>query len=237
MTIMERVASIRQISEAAKDEDRLKITIGQFKDLTEQMRVTGDDLRRVSIALTEMRPVLPNIATEEVTRVDAIVLQLDNVREQVAQSALDEGIAAAKQQGQIVDRFTQAIKSQLREAWSAHIARQQLPAVDLEFLETLRRAGVDVDAVRSKVDDAHSDISLLSMQDLPRKGDLEKLASAVRDLDDAVTRVSQAVPAVVARFFKGAHSTEGAPLNLYTEDVRDFLDSHGLAQRYRIRGG
>lgn len=54
---------------------------------------------------------------------------------------------------------------------------------------------------------------------------------------DAVEALGSLVPRAVHDFIAKASGCTGAPLDLLTDEVRPFLDEHGLVSRYRIWQG
>lgn len=68
--------------------------------------------------------------------------------------------------------------------------------------------------------------------------DLERVRESARKFDDAWTEIKNAdVPPEIRTFLEAAGSSDGAPLELLTESVRDWLADHAMLPLFRIRFG
>ena len=137
--------------------------------------------------------------------------------------------------GNILERsikgITNELHEQLTQAWKNYLA-QKMPSTNQEMLNLL----VKIDEFKPTVQGIRYLNDQIQRQKLPQTFDeFEKTELLIDRLREHWHNLSSdEVPETVLRFLKDAVDF-GAPLNLLTTEVRDWLDCHGISDSLRIR--
>lgn len=137
--------------------------------------------------------------------------------------------------GDILERSIKAITTeldkQLTQAWKSYLA-EKMPSTNQEMLNVL----VKIEAFKSTVQSIRDLNDLIQRQKLPQTYEefeyIEQLINQLRERWHSLS--SDEVPETVLRFLKAAVDL-GAPLNLLTPEVHDWLDCHAISDNLRIR--
>jgi Rad3-related DNA helicase len=137
--------------------------------------------------------------------------------------------------GNILERSIRAITKELNEqliqAWENYLA-EKMPSTNQEMLNVL----VKIEAFRPNVQRIRDLNAQIQRQKLPQNYEefehIERLIDQLRE--HWLTLSSDDFPETVLHFLK-ATVDFGAPLNLLTTEVRDWLDCHGISDSLRIR--
>lgn len=127
-----------------------------------------------------------------------------------------------------------AITRQLSQMWIAY-RNSHVPTIDKKFLSALEmipnfsKTVVQVEKLSSQIEAI----------DYPKNHDqFEKSEDIIAQLITAWSSLnSDEVPTEVLRFLKEATTTNGAPMNLLTPTVQQWLDAKGIGSSFRIRLG
>ena len=137
--------------------------------------------------------------------------------------------------GNILERsikgITNELNEQLIQAWENYLA-EKMPSTNQEMLNVL----VKIEAFRLNVQKIRDLNAQIQRQKLPQTSEefeyIERLIDQLREY--WLTLSSDDFPETVLHFLK-ATVDFGAPLNLLTLEVREWLDSHGISDSLRIR--
>ena len=137
--------------------------------------------------------------------------------------------------GNILERsikgITNELNEQLIQAWENYLA-EKMPSTNQEMLNVL----VKIEAFRLNVQKIRDLNAQIQRQKLPQNYEefehIERLIDQLRE--HWLTLSSDDFPETVLHFLK-ATVDFGAPLNLLTTEVRDWLDCHGISDSLRIR--
>ncbi len=137
--------------------------------------------------------------------------------------------------GNILERsikgITNELNEQLIQAWENYLAGK-MPSTNQEMLNVL----VKIEAFRPNVQRIRDLNAQIQRQKLPQNYEefehIERLIDQLRE--HWLTLSSDDFPETVLHFLK-ATVDFGAPLNLLTIEVRDWLDCHGISDSLRIR--
>ena len=137
--------------------------------------------------------------------------------------------------GNILERsikgITNELDEQLTQAWKNYLA-QKMPSTNQEMLNLLGK----IDEFKPTVQGIRYLNDQIQRQKLPQTyEEFEKTELLIDRLKEHWHNLSSdEVPETVLRFLKDAVNF-GAPLNLLTTEVRDWLDCHGISDSLRIR--
>lgn len=137
--------------------------------------------------------------------------------------------------GDILERSIKAITTeldeQLTQAWKNYLS-EKMPSTNQEMLNLL----VKIEAFRPTVQRIRDLNDRIQRQKLPQTSEefehIEQLIDQLRENWHSLS--SDDVPETVLHFLKAAVDL-GAPLNLLTTEVRDWLDRNKISDTLRIR--
>jgi len=137
--------------------------------------------------------------------------------------------------GNILERsikgITNELNEQLIQAWENYLA-EKMPSTNQEMLNVLLK----IEAFRPNVQKIQDLNAQIQRQKLPQNYEefehIERLIDQLRE--HWLTLSSDDFPETVLHFLKAAVDF-GAPLNLLTPEVREWLDSHDISDSLRIR--
>lgn len=137
--------------------------------------------------------------------------------------------------GDILERSIKAITTeldkQLTQAWKSYLA-EKMPSTNQEMLNVL----VKIEAFRPTVQSIQDSNARIQRQQLPQTFEefehIKQLIDQLREYWYSLS--SDAVPETVLHFLKAVVDF-GAPLNLLTPEVHEWLNSHGISDSLRIR--
>ncbi len=137
--------------------------------------------------------------------------------------------------GNILERsikgITNELDEQLTQAWKNYLV-QKMPSTNQEMLNVL----VKIEAFRPTVQIIRDLSDRLQRQKLPQTSEefeyIEQLINQLRERWHCLS--SDEVPETVLNFLKAAVDL-GAPLDLLTPEVREWLDSHDISDSLRVR--
>lgn len=137
--------------------------------------------------------------------------------------------------GNILERsikgITNELNEQLIQAWENYLA-EKMPSTNQEMLNIL----VKIEAFRPNVQRIRDLNAQIQRQKLPQNSEefehIERLIDQLRE--HWLTLSSDDFPETVLHFLKSTVDF-GAPLNLLTTEVRDWLDRNNISDNLRIR--
>jgi GGDEF domain-containing protein len=131
-----------------------------------------------------------------------------------------------------LDNLTNLLKQQLLQSWRNYLARR-LRSTKSEFFDLLSR----IDAFRATIQKIRNLDRLIKRDEFPKnKEEFDNTEQIIYQLEELWNNLNTSeVPDVVLCFLKASVSQEGAPLNLLTSEVRDWITKHGVSEVLRIR--
>lgn len=237
MTLMERARALDSVLRSAVDQDRLRLEIGRIDERAASIATAAEELERAASAAEELRHAGRHLTEDMRTPLLRLQQQLEAASLEIAANPLvgagDDFFKVVQAASDQADR----VRRSLGDAWTGYLAELSIPRVDEEFLILLETAGMQVDDLLRDVEGALSRIRIRQERRMPLPGDVASLRAAIATLENAVEALGALVPPAVHDFIVQASGRTGAPLDLFTDDVRTFLEEHGLASSYRIWQG
>ena len=128
----------------------------------------------------------------------------------------------------------EAIEKQLRQQWITYRSNH-LPTISNDFLSILAK----IPTFSKTVAAVQSLSSQIRVIDYPKDRDqFQKVEEALTKLITEWSRLnSDEVPTEVLTFLREAATINGAPMNLLTPTVQNWLDDKGIDSSFRIRLG
>ena len=234
--ILERLGQIESRAEIARDDGSLRQDLGKIERIGERVNSLGRSLEKITTAHRELVGVKPADCSVVSTSLRSMA---DSLTTMVAQNRTQQLFGASPEFAEQLaaeEKTARAVEKMLADAWASYRDEQQRSAVDRELLQVLSRSGLDVDTLLDNYDAASFGLETLEAQTLPRDGDVARLQAHIAALRGVADGLSGVVPEALAVFFRKADSPEGAPLSALTSEVRNFLEEHGVAERYSVRG-
>jgi hypothetical protein len=236
MSLLDRSRSLATRTVVLKDAEGLVAKTKAFGSRADRFETITGELRAAAgrLRLLRARGVVVSAATPTAS---GIRRNVADWRSAVASD--DAAISAPSQavQPKLIDPTTKLATSLTDAAttgWAAHV-RARLPIVSADLLAMLSKLPDQVDkveafqstfgraeAVGRKLPVSDADVDLFETY----AGQCQAAATALED---------QSISPAVLAFFKAASSPAGAGIGLLTPEVLAFLQSRGLAGRYRIR--
>jgi hypothetical protein len=236
MMILERLGQIEARAQIARDDGSLRQDLGKIERIGERVASLGRSLEKITTAYRELVDVKPADCSVVLSSLRSMVDSLTVMVAQIRTQRLFGASPEFAEQLAAEEKTARAVEKTLADVWTSYRDEQQRSAVDRELLEVLSRSGLDVDTLLDNYDAASFGLETLEAQTLPRDGDVARLQAHITALRGVADGLSGVVPEALAIFFRKADSPEGAPLSALTPEVRAFLEEHGVAERYSVRG-
>jgi hypothetical protein len=237
VTLVDRVQRAQSSLRVAIDDDQLRLVIGKLSDRASRIETSAETLEVAAVAAKELRSARQTLPLDVLHGLATLRSDIQVSREAIAKTSL---FASGDDFYRMVLRISEdekRVTNALTEQWRRYRAEVKIPQVDQDFLGLLEQAGLDVAGLSSTVESALAKISFLNSRALPRVGDVASLLGAVSDLEGAVEKLASLVQPAVGEFIVQASGAAGAGLDLFTDEIREFLIATGLTPRYRIRQG
>jgi hypothetical protein len=236
MSLLERSRSLAARTATLKDAEGLVAKTKSFRSRADQFETITSELRVAAshMSLLQARGVAVTAAIATVSGVRRNITEW-----RTALAADDAAVSAPDQavQPKLINPITKLSRSIIdatTAGWAAHV-RARLPIVSADLLATLLKLpnqGAKVQAFRSTFERAEA----LGRKPPANDAGIDLFETYASQCQAAATALEEESisPAVLA-FFKAASSPAGAGIGLLTPEVLTFLQSRGLADRYRIR--
>ncbi|KJH72503.1 hypothetical protein [Aliterella atlantica] len=131
-----------------------------------------------------------------------------------------------------IDSLKNLLKQQLLLAWRNYLLRR-LPSTNQDFLDLLSR----IDAFKITVKNIKNLSALIKRDEFPRtQEEFDNTEYLIHQLEAAWDSLNASeVSESVLVFLKASASPQGAPLNLLTLEVQDWITKHKVSEELRIR--
>jgi hypothetical protein len=223
-TLVERSAALRKGVEELPQLSRMASQARSFATRAGELSTPADELDVIAYYLELLRKHGLQIAVDR-ERANGLRTSVQRLATNYAESP--EAILPADTQLRF--GFWQSLRglpNELREAilaaWAAYVTAQLPPRQDglLQTLSGLPQAGADIRQVWELWQRAEA-----LKRELPtQEGDLERPRELASQIERAMDRLTGGnLPAEVQAFIQAATSVAGAPLQLYTSDVEEWL--------------
>ncbi|MBA2747785.1 MAG: hypothetical protein H0U45_03360 [Tatlockia sp.] len=230
--LTDRAKQLIELSEEKIKLQKYASQLDSFKTRQQQVEKAVSDILPFANTLRVFRQ--KNIIDCDVVQkveqlLHSVKLRLDNFKES------PEWIIDSRNfDGNILERsikgITNELHEQLTQAWKSYLA-QKMPSTNQEMLNLL----VKIDEFKPTIQGIRYLNDQIQRQKLPQTSEeFEKTELSIDRLREHWHSLSSdEVPETVLRFLKDAVDF-GAPLNLLTIEVRDWLDRHGISDSLRI---
>lgn len=235
MTLLTRIRGLDSSLRGAVEEEDLSLKIGRITERIAELNAAAEELERAAVASEELRSAGQHLPPETRKRIATLHAELGRAHGQLASTPLVAAEDGFYQTLQAIAGLAKDLVRSLGELWRNYQNGMSIPTVDEEFLKVLEQAGFDVAHVTNMVERGLAGLSICRSMRLPRQGDVAAFSHVVSQLRSAVEALGSMLPPAVRKFVIQAATSEGAPLDLLTEEVRTFLHQNGLAGRYRIQ--
>lgn len=231
MTLLSRIQQLQLRAVAADDEGKIMSRCGEFITLRERLETATNSASRVDIGRRELHSagILP--VGHEQNRASALAGVID-LMAVVENLSVEAKFDAVKMQGSLIEAHFKTSEKLVSDAWRSHLPLAT-PAVDDELLDALEQGGVDVEAIRSDVEDAETALLMLRNRTLPETGDNAKLQKALDILNTIGKRIGELIDPAIAGLVVRAQGG-GVPYSEMTAEVVAALTKLGILDRFRV---
>ncbi len=238
MSLLERSRSLAARTSLLKDSEGLVEKTKAFASRAEQFAGLTAELRASAgrVRLLREHNVTVKVATSSAAGIRRSIVEwrANLTKDDTAISSPGQAV-----QPKLMDpttRLARALAEAAASGWTEHV-KATLPVVSEDLLAVsskIPEQKAKVEAYRSTYQHAES-----VGRKLPASNaDVERFQVYAGQVQQAATELeNQSISPAVLAFFKAASMPAGAPLALLTPEIRDFLQSSGLENRYRIRSG
>lgn len=131
-----------------------------------------------------------------------------------------------------IDSLKNLLKQQLLQAWRNYLLRR-LPSTNHDFLDLLSR----IDAFKITVKNIRNLSALIKRDEFPKtQEEFDNTEHLIYQLEASWDSLNASeVSEAVLSFLKASASQQGAPLNLLTLEVQDWITKHRVSEVLRIR--
>lgn len=236
MKILERLELIENRAQVALDDGSLRQDLGKVEVVTGKVVALARSLDRIAVAYRELQPVRADQCSALVPALQSVAATLSSLAEQVRTTQQAGARTEFAQQFATAEKTVKTVEQSLMDAWVSYREQHQRPSVDRDLLEIFQRAGLRVDHLLERYDDAERKLQLIEEPSLPGAGAVDGFRNSLESLAAVSEGLTDVVPAPIAGFLRRADTPQGAPLSAFTAEVQTFLQEHHIADRYSIRG-
>lgn len=231
MTFVERINQLQLRAAAADDEGKLKSRSGDFTALRERLEAVTINAASAATGLKELQAwgILEDGNEHGRKAALSIVKEMIGAVETLSVEAKFD---ALNLQGRSVEQYFKTTEKLAADAWRNYVFSIQ-PAVDDELLDALERGGIDVEAIRSGIEDAKSVLLMLRTRRLPEEGDIAKLQEACTTLNSSGETIGELIDPVIADVIIRAQNG-GVMYTEMTFKVVSVLEGLGILNRFRV---
>ncbi|MFF7458662.1 hypothetical protein [Kitasatospora sp. NPDC008115] len=230
MTLIERIQRLHQAAADVEDEDRIKQRTGQLVSLGKAVDTALDTLLGLEEAMAELRTAGFSLPAETLARADEASRALRTLTAALRQKRVVP--PAAGVQG--AQAYAKSLRQTVEGAWKER--RQYTPpAIDEDLVDTLDRNGIDIEAIRTKIEKARWQLKNLESRSLPKRGDIAALTTALQSLAECGQDITELVDPILTKVIMDTQSPEGAQLSAFTPEVVAGLAALGILDRFRVR--
>ncbi|RPE31821.1 hypothetical protein [Kitasatospora cineracea] len=230
MTLIERIQRLRQAAADVEDEDRIKQRTGQLVSLGKAVDTTLGTLAGLDEAVAELRTSGFSLPAEVLARAD----QASKALRALTATLRQDGTASSTAGVQSAHTYAKSLRQTVEGAWKEK-RQYTLPAINEDLVDTLDRSGIDVEAIRTKIEKARWQLKSLESRPLPKRGDIATLTTTLQNLAECGRDITELVDPILTEVIMDTQSPEGARLSAFTPDVLAGLAALGILDRFRVR--
>lgn len=231
MTLLDRIHQLQLRAVAADDEDKVRSRSGEFSTLRERLETASITATQVDIGRRELHSTGILQVDYEQNRATALAVVNDLIKF-VETLSVEAKFDAAKMQGNSIVAHFKNSEKLVVDAWRSHLPSAP-PTVDDELLDALEQGGVDVEAIRSDIENAKSALLTLRNRTLPQRGDNAKLQQAFDTLASGNERIGELIDPAIADLVVRAQAG-GVPYSEMTTEVILALTKLNILDRFRV---
>jgi hypothetical protein len=231
MTLVERISQLQLSAAAADDEGKLKSRSGEFTALRERLAAATINAEDAEAGRKELQAsgIVEDGNEQSRTASLAIVKEMAAAVESLSVEAKFD---ALNLQGRNVEQHFKTSEKLVADVWRNYVFSIQ-PTVDDELLDALERGGVDVETIRSDIEDAKSVLLMLRTRRLPKDGDIAKLQKARSTLNSSGESIGKLIDPAIADVVVRAQNG-GVPYTEITSEIVSALKKFGILNRFRV---
>ncbi|MFF2351868.1 hypothetical protein ACFVVL_19060 [Kitasatospora sp. NPDC058115] len=230
MTLIERIQRLHQAAADVEDEDRIKQRTGQLVSLGKTVDTVLGTLMGLEEAVAELRTAGFSLPVEVLTRAG----EASKALRMLAAALRQNGAVPSAGGVQSAHTYAKALRQTVEGAWKDQ--RQYTPpAINEDLVDTLDRNGIDVEAIRTRIESARWQLDSLESRSLPKRGDIAALTTALQSLAECGRDITELVDPILTKVIMDTQSTEGARLSAFTPEVLAGLAALGILERFRVR--
>lgn len=231
MTFLEKISQLRLKAVAADDEDRIKSRSGEFTALRERLQSAAANAASVDVGRKELHAAgeTQDGYNQDRAFALAVIQELESLVETVSVEAKFD---AVKMQGSLIESHFKRSEKWVADSWRSYVPKAT-PALNDELLDALEQGGIDVEAIRSDIENAAVTLLTLRNRSLPEPGDNAKLQRALDTLNSSGERIGELVDPAIADVIVRAQGG-GVPYLDLTPEVILALQKLGILERFRV---
>jgi hypothetical protein len=231
MTLVDRINQLQLRAAAADNEGKLKSRSGEFTALRERLEAATINAARAEAGRKELQAagILEDGYEQGRTATLAMVKKLAAAVEALSVEAKFDALNI---QGRTVEDHFKNSEKLVAEVWRHYVFSIQ-PTVDDELLDALEHGGVDVEAIRSDIENAKSVLLMLRNRRLPEAGDIAKLQKALNTLDSSGESIGKLIDPAIADVIVRAQNG-GVPYTEMASEIVSGLKNLGILDRFRV---
>lgn len=231
MTLLEKIRQLGVNALAVDDEEKIRSRTGDFAALRERLQAMSANATNVAIGWEELRAhgvVQDGIDENQAAALSAVKALIRIVDTLPIEAPLD---MVQNQEPTIAKHFRNSEKL-LTSAWRTHLPTM-LPENDDDLLDALDRGGVNVEAIRSDLENARMTLFALQHRIFPEPGDAQRLQQALSTLNSSKARIGEVVDPAIAALVVRAQDG-GVGYSEFTPSVVAALNEIGILERFRV---
>lgn len=230
MTFMGKIEQLRLKAAAFDDEDKIKSHTGEFTTLRDRLEAAAANAANVAAGRKELQAAGVTQESYDQDRASALSVA-KNLISMVEDLSVEKKFDALKMQVSPIETHFRNSEKFVARAWQ-EFQPPAPPSAD-DLLDSLEQAGVDVENIRSDLEDAKSVLLRLGSRRLPEPGDIATLRQALSRLSSSASRIGEVIDPAIAQVVMRAQDG-GVPYSEMTPQVVQALKELGLLDRFRV---
>lgn len=231
MTLLDKISKLRLSAVAADNRDKLKARSGELTALRELLQRATANAAIVTAGREELRTAGYTQDGYEQDRASALAVIKDLI-DTIQTLPIETKFDLIKIQGHSVEAHFRSSEKFVTSTWKAYVPSQTFADHD-DLLNALAQGGINVEAIRSDIEDAESALLTLKYRALPQTGDVAKVRQALDTLNSVASRIGEVIDPAIADLVVRAQDG-GVPYSEMTAEVKVALEKLGILDRFRV---
>ncbi|MDQ0679677.1 hypothetical protein QFZ30_003059 [Arthrobacter pascens] len=231
MTYLEKIGKLRLNAVAADDENKIKSRSGEFTALRELLQRTTANAASVTAGREELQTAGYTQDGYDQDRALALSVVKDLINT-IESLPIETKFDLIKIHGNSVEAHFKNSEKFVTSTWKAYVSSPTSADHD-DLLNALEHGGIDVEAIRSDIDNAESALLTLKYRVLPQAGDVAKMRQALDTLNSIGARIGELIDPAIADLVVRAQDG-GVPYSEMTSEVIVALEKLGILDRFRV---